>query len=207
MYDYSALMLRTFYRILFVVLLIGTLSVYREILAPPLLEVRVLDVGKGSAILVKSPSGKTLLIDTGPDASILRALGSALPMWQRRLDAVIITSPAKSAAGGLPEVTIRYRVHTLIRSATRDERFDLGGGAYVDVLWPPPTDTPLNTANGSLILRISYGTTSFLIQNTTPRISAWLSTLDAHLPPPTVSVSSSTPPGTYTSNGEAVVEN
>ena len=53
---------------------------------------------------------KTILVDTGPDAGILRALGLALPMWQRSIDAVILTGTKTSFVGGLPEVQDRYRV-------------------------------------------------------------------------------------------------
>ena len=170
-----------------------------------MLRVSILSVGKGDAVLVQTPSGKTLLIDAGRDASILRALGSALPMWQRRIDAAIITSKASASSGGLPDVMARYRIETLVRSGTRGERFLLGDGAYVDILWPPPTAVPMNTTNGALVLRISYGTTSFLIQNNLPpRISAWLAVLDAHIPPSNVIISSSTPAGVYTSNGKGI---
>lgn len=198
-------MLRSFHRILLFILIAGNVLVYRAILAPDILEVRVLDVGeKGSAILVRSPSGKTLLIDAGRDAGILRALGSTLPPWQRSIDAVLVTNKSTRSAGGLPEVIDRYRIGTLVRSAVRGERLTLGDGVYVDILWPPQTASTMYTENGALALRISYGATSFLIQNLPSRISKWLAVLDADLPPPSVVISSSTPPTTYTSNGEVV---
>src|SRR3989344_4585798 len=113
-------------------LLIGNVNVYQEIFAEPVLTVSVLPVEKGTPVLIQGPSGKTVLVDTGTDASILRALGSALPMWRRRLDAVVLTSSAKSASGALPDVQNRYRVSTLIRSAYRGERFSLHDGAFID---------------------------------------------------------------------------
>lgn len=196
---------------LFLVLLLlalaaGNASVYRSIFASPALAVTVLDVGeKGSATLVRSPSGKTLLIDAGADAGILRALGSALPMWQRRLDAVILTSAAKRAAGGLPDVESRYTISSLIRSAHRGDRFPLGDGVLIDVLWPPETPAPLNAATSPLILRISYGATSFVIQNELPpRAAAWLAAADADIPPANLTISSSTPKRTYLSNGTSI---
>src|SRR3989344_7589612 len=91
---------RSFYIVFFFIFIAGNISVYQAILAPPVLEVAVLEVGKGNAVLVHTSHDKIILIDTGPDASILRALGSALPMWQRDIDAVILTSPAPPPSAG-----------------------------------------------------------------------------------------------------------
>ena len=75
---------RSFYWILFVVLIFANAGIYRAIFAEHVLVVNVLEVGKGDAVLVQTPTRKTILIDTGPDASILRALGSALPIGMMR---------------------------------------------------------------------------------------------------------------------------
>ena len=46
-----------FYLLLFIGLVFGNISVYKTIFAPPVLEVRILEAGKGSAILLRGPSG------------------------------------------------------------------------------------------------------------------------------------------------------
>ncbi len=123
----------SFYLFLAGGLLLANVSLYRAIFAPHALQVRVLDVGKGDATLVRTPDGATLLIDTGPDASILRALGTALPPWQRTIDAVILTNAKKPSAGGLPDVLSRYRVAQRVALAG-SRRLTLSDGAYVDVV-------------------------------------------------------------------------
>ncbi len=144
---------RSFYLLLFVVLILGNVSIYREIFAAEVLKVSILEVGKkGSAVLMRSPSGATILIDTGPDASILRALGSELPPWKRTIDAVLLTSEKTSAAGGLADVTSRYRVKTVIKSGTR---FLLGNTSI--------TILSLGTFD------ISYGATRLTISSSTPK--------------------------------------
>jgi glyoxylase-like metal-dependent hydrolase (beta-lactamase superfamily II) len=105
----------SFYAAVCVVLIAANMGVYRAIFAPQMLTVTVLEVWKGNATLLQSPRGETLLIDTGPDASILRALGENLPMWQRDIDAVILTSSAARSAGGLPTVQSRYHISKIIR--------------------------------------------------------------------------------------------
>ncbi len=194
-----------FYLLLFIGLVFGNISVYKTIFAPPVLEVRILEAGKGSAILLRGPGGKTVLIDTGSDASILRALGSALPMWERSLDAVILTSRSAASSGALPDVQSRYKVSQVIRSSLRGDRHSLGDGVYIDTLWPPKTASPLSKADDVLVLRISYGVTSLLIQkNLPPRVSKWLATTDTNVPPPDITISSSTPTGAYMSDGKIV---
>ncbi len=124
---------RHFYLLLFVALIAGNIGVYREIFAPEILKVSVLEVGeKGSAVLVRSPNGKIILIDTGPDASILRALGKELPPWQRKIDVVLLTSEKSSAAGGLPDVLSHYKVLQQV-TLTRSHRLVLGADTYIDI--------------------------------------------------------------------------
>lgn len=121
--------------------------------------VQVLAVGKGGATLVHSPRGKTLLVDTSGDASILRALGETLPFWKRSIDAVILTSKKANSIGGLPDVTSRYHVSKVIHFGA-PESTPYGARLTFDI------DTFITvTAPG--IFTISYGTTSFNISSST----------------------------------------
>ncbi|HCR52445.1 TPA: hypothetical protein DIV48_02230 [Candidatus Kaiserbacteria bacterium] len=223
-----------FYVVVLVAFVAGNVLVYRTAFALPVLEVRVLDTDKDNAVLVRSPSGTTLLINAGKDAGILRELGSALPMWHRNIDSIVLTTVSADSSGGLPHIMERYRVSALVRpraegtrsqeaalaaaasaqrglrhfTAERGQRFSLGDGAYADVLWPPNTASALNTADGAVVLRISYGSTSILIQNDLPpRAAAWLAVLNAGFPPPDLVISSSsTPASMYTSNGQMITK-
>ena len=144
---------RSFYFLFFIALVAGNISVYREIFAPEALKISVLEVGKkGSAVLVRSPSGATILIDTGSDASILRALGRELPPWHRSIDAVLLTGAKAGATGGLADVTNRYRVKKVIRSGTHFSLDD----ASINILSPGA-------------FTILYGATSFTISSSTPK--------------------------------------
>lgn len=77
----------------------------------PNLRVHVLDVGQGDAIFIETPEHFQILIDAGPDKSILTELGEVMPFWDREIDAVVLTHPHSDHVGGLPEVLRRYRVN------------------------------------------------------------------------------------------------
>lgn len=147
------------------VLVLGNIGVYWEIFVPAVVTVSVLDVGKkGRAVLVRVPRGRTLLIDTGPDASILRALGETLPMWQRSIDAAALTGAGTSFAGGLPDVESRYAVSSRMQAGTRSTPYGaafLFGGMRIEI-----------SAPGTFT--VSYGATTLSISSSTP-IGAYIS--------------------------------
>jgi competence protein ComEC len=92
------------------------------------LHVYVLDVGQGDAILLRTPGGRTVLVDGGPDPVLLTArLGRILPFWQRRIDVLIATHADQDHLAGLLTLFERYRVGQIVEpavlgeSALRDE--------------------------------------------------------------------------------------
>lgn len=140
-------MLRTlpvgFYLLLLLILIVANISFYRTLSTTRAIEVRALDVGEGDATLVRMPNGATILINTGPDASILRALGSTLPPWQREIDLVLLTGTEKKEVGGLPDVLNRYAVQQQM-TITESRRLSSGAGSYIDITLAP--DGPIVTA-------------------------------------------------------------
>ncbi len=87
-----------------------------SVLKTPLLQVAFLNVGQGDAILITSPSGNRMLIDGGPDQSVLQALGRTLPFYVHSLDIVLATSQKNSDVGGLPFVLDRFDLGAFIDS-------------------------------------------------------------------------------------------
>lgn len=74
------------------------------------LEINFYDIGQGDAILVETPNKKQILIDGGPDLTILEKLGKELPFWDRYIDLVILTHPEYDHLGGLIGVVKRYKI-------------------------------------------------------------------------------------------------
>lgn len=104
---------------LILALALANAYVYAAVFASPIVRVEQLAVGKGNATLILMPDGHAVLINAGPDAGILRALGGALPPWQRQLDTLIVLEPSAGQQGGAPFVLGRYKVGTLLRSSAQ----------------------------------------------------------------------------------------
>ena len=74
------------------------------------LEINFYDIGQGDAIFIETPNKRQILIDGGPDLTILEKLGKELPFWDRYIDLVILTHPEYDHLGGLIEVVKRYKI-------------------------------------------------------------------------------------------------
>ncbi len=80
------------------------------------LALRIFDIGQGDGIFAEFPDGNQILIDGGPDGSILAKLGSTMLPWDRSIDAIILTHPHADHVSGLLEVLKRYHVGLVIES-------------------------------------------------------------------------------------------
>lgn len=94
-----------------ILLWIFSILIWRQALHAPdgKLHLTLLDVGTGDAILIQSPEGRYILIDGGPSASLLsNGLGRRLPPFHRKLDWLIVASPAREQIDALPRILDRF---------------------------------------------------------------------------------------------------
>lgn len=84
---------------------------------PSSLELHVLDVGQGDAILLRTAEGQNILVDGGPGQTVLEELGEVLSPFDRRLDLVILTHPHEDHVAGLVPVLQRFEVDEVLLSA------------------------------------------------------------------------------------------
>ncbi|HYD93093.1 MAG TPA: MBL fold metallo-hydrolase [Candidatus Paceibacterota bacterium] len=191
--------------LLIVVLAINVLIAFLIFYTPDKLRVSFLDVGQGDAILIQGPTGIDMLVDAGKDRSAVRELGKQLGPLDRTIDIVVATHPDADHIGGLPAVFAGYRVRAYLSPsikndtdptyalesavareqgvrivpARRGSRVELGGGAYADILFPDRDVDTIETNTGSVVLRVVYGDTSFLLTGDAPDdVESWLVTLD-----------------------------
>ncbi len=79
-----------------------------------MLVVTFLDVDQGDSILIQSPSSATVLIDCGPDRSVLSELGRSVPFYDRTIDLLVITHPDADHITGCIDVVERYRISRVL---------------------------------------------------------------------------------------------
>jgi ComEC/Rec2-related protein len=97
------------------------------------LHVQSMPVGRGAAVLIRGPTGRTTLVVGGsPNASLLaNQVAARLPVWEHQLDSVLVLDePAESK---LALTLARYPAERRL-SAAATRRMDLGGGATLEVV-------------------------------------------------------------------------
>lgn len=155
-----------------------------------ILEVHFFDVGQGDSIFIECPNGRQILIDGGPDNTILERLGEVMSLYDRSIDLVILTHPDADHITGLVEVLERYEVSHILTSG-----FKADSAAYyewkriieeknisltlaqarqviflqpeisMDIFWPDAgIDVSVQKANNiSIVGRLVYGQSEFLL--------------------------------------------
>jgi len=78
------------------------------------LEIIFYNIGQGDAILIDTKNNQQILIDGGPDISIVNKLGQILPFYDRKIELIVLTHPDKDHLTGLIEVIKRYQVEKIL---------------------------------------------------------------------------------------------
>jgi competence protein ComEC len=93
--------------------ILAWLTVY-ELSQPQILKISFFDVGQGDSIFIQTPQGHQVLIDGGPDSTVLEKLGQEMPFWDRDIDLIILTHPDHDHIAGLIEVLKVYEVDNIL---------------------------------------------------------------------------------------------
>lgn len=149
-------------------------------------QMRVIDVGQGDSILLITPNGKTMLIDGGEKNSGSLAYLKANKITH--LDIMVATHPDADHIGGLVDIlnstvkidqvvtsgytnttrTYEQFLDGIIASKAKYTEVHRGDTVTLDglsfaVLSPGKTDNFQDVNNGSVVLRMTFGPTTFLL--------------------------------------------
>jgi competence protein ComEC len=108
------------------VLVIALLLVWRAALAIPdkRMHITFLDVGSADGILIKTPTGKYVLINGGDSVTNLSdELGRRLPAFNRKLDWLVIAGTEENEVAALPRIIERYPPDQVLWSGNREASF------------------------------------------------------------------------------------
>lgn len=154
--------------------------------------IHILDVGQGDAIHIRTLTGDDVLIDGGPDATVVQRLGEVIPFWDRTIELVILSHPDADHLAGLMSVfeyydveriayeplpattDLRHEFHqllaqqpTIILALQAGDELTLSPHETIDILYPD-ANTPLAqlpTNDTSIVVLYEFfgaTTTSFL---------------------------------------------
>ena len=197
--------------LLLVVLLVASVFVVYAVFVGEndgLLTVSFLDVGQGDAIFIEAPNGTQMLVDAGSGKQVLRELQKVMPFYDRSIDIVLATHPDKDHIGGMPGVLERFLVSQFIEPgvladsgtytallglveserakhvlARRGMKIHLDENVYFEILFPDRDVSGLETNTASVVGKLVYRETSFLLTGDSPKnIEHFLVTLDGNLP-------------------------
>ncbi len=155
--------------------------------------VAFLNIGQGDSIFIESPSGNQVLIDGGPDRSVLREISKVIPFYDRNIDLVLATHPDADHIGGLVDIISRYKVGLFMEPGTESDTsiykeletrikkpeinkiearqgmvVDLGSGAMLEILFPVLDPSGMETNTSSIVARLVYGESEFLLTGDSP---------------------------------------
>ncbi|MCX6755552.1 MAG: MBL fold metallo-hydrolase [Candidatus Nomurabacteria bacterium] len=147
-----------------------------------------LDIGQGDGLFIESPSGVQMLVDSGPIHKIMAPLAKVLPLYDKHINAIMITNPDADHIGGFIDILKNYDVDYIIEPGTfnpsktyatveqlvvekhvkkiiarRGMKLNLGAGAYVNILFPDRDVSTWNSNDGSIVARLSYGNNSVML--------------------------------------------
>ncbi len=129
------------------------------------------NVGQGDAILAFYKTDQ-ILIDGGPDTSVLDCLSRYMPFWDKKIELVVLTHPEKDHFRGLIDVFENYEVDTLlalpIDSSSREygllkEKVGRGGTRVVE------PDVGKEVRVGLIHFVILHPSQSFLAENSSAK--------------------------------------
>lgn len=160
----------------------------------PYLQVHYLDIGQGDATLIETPSGIQILIDGGPNATVLQRLTEVMGFSDNTIDVVASTHPDRDHIGGLIDVLKKYKIDTILTTenkgdtntakmydtlkmeeeadivyARRGQEFFLDASTTLRVLFPDSDPTDMESNTSSIVLQLIYGDITFMFTGDSPK--------------------------------------
>ncbi|MFI5205951.1 MAG: ComEC/Rec2 family competence protein, partial [Candidatus Paceibacterales bacterium] len=148
----------------------------------------VLNIGQGDALFIESPTGTQIMVDSGPPRKVLGELSKVTSPFNRRIDAIVITNPDADHISGFLDILKTYKVGEVFESGTFNDsktyqnleaeiknksipdilakkgmRLNLGGGVFIDILFPDRDVSTWNSNDGSIVAKLTYGNTSVML--------------------------------------------
>lgn len=177
------------YRYIFLFLLVG-LSNYISVQAAGILKIDFLDIGQGDAIYIEAPNGNQMIIDGGPQETLMKVLPEFMPFNDKYIDIIVITNPDADHMSGFIPLLKQYEIGSVIEPGTLSDTktykeledlidkegcphviarkgmyvvLDKSNRIYFEILFPDQNVLKWKRNDGSIVGKIVYGDTSFMM--------------------------------------------
>ncbi len=84
-------------------------------------DIYFLNVGQGDATLFYTTDRQVILVDGGPDLSVLYEIGRVLPFYEKTIDLLVLTHPDSDHLNGLVETAQRYKIKNFLFTGVVDD--------------------------------------------------------------------------------------
>lgn len=160
------------------------------------LRVVFLDVGQGDSTLIQTPSGKNIIIDTGPRNNIGDQLSKYISDSYRVIDVLILTHPDLDHIGGTLSVLKNFKVKKFMHSgllagiplyraiaetisqedvfiyeAKAGQRIIIEPDMFIDIYSPHDAIESFDANEYSIVMHVHYKDTSILLTGDASKIN------------------------------------
>lgn len=162
------------------------------------LSVSFLDVGQGDSIYIEAPNGRQMIIDGGPNESLMSALPKVLPFGDKTIDVLVVTNPDADHYSGFIPLIESYEIGVIVESGTisdtalydsfqdlisqRDVEhveayigqkivLDKENNIYLEILFPDRDVATWDSNDGSIVSKLVYGNTSVLLMGDSTKLA------------------------------------
>jgi len=121
-------------------------------------EIVFFDIGQGDSTFINFPGNNEILIDGGPDSSVLYKLGKYMPIYDRSIELMVLSHPHADHTTGLVETLNRYKVKQVLYTGVKYDsgiykkfvdlirnlavespeigKIDFGKGNFLEIIYP-----------------------------------------------------------------------
>lgn len=163
-----------------------------------ILAVSFLDIGQGDSIYIEAPNGRQMIIDGGPNESLMSALPDVLQYGDKTIDVLVVTNPDADHYSGFLPLIDSYEIGVIVESGTTSDTalynsfqdlisekgtlhleayagqriiLDKENDVYLEILFPDRDVATWDSNDGSIVSKLVYGNTSVLLMGDSTKLT------------------------------------
>ena len=163
-----------------------------------ILSVSFLDIGQGDSIYIEAPNGRQMIIDGGPNESLMSALPDVLQFGDKTIDVLVVTNPDADHYSGFLPLIDSYEIGAIVESGTTSDTalynsfqdlisekgtlhleayagqriiLDKENDVYLEILFPDRDVAAWDSNDGSIVSKLVYGNTSVLLMGDSTKLT------------------------------------